>query len=131
VSGGLGISRGGEGGAGWGRWRRGRPGGAWGWGPAPGPGGERAPQRLGGDLACLARKPHELDSTAEEFRRAAFVRCDVRLVMAEHGAPGRGEMRQRERVRGGSGGHQGDRALPGANFRQAPPPPPPPTTLPP
>jgi len=87
--------------------------------PAPRPRIERAPQRIGGDLAGFAGKAHELDPTAEEFGRAAFVGCDVRLLMAEHGAPRRGEMRQRERVCRRSGRHQEDRDLALENFREA------------
>src|SRR5262249_58705980 len=86
---------------------------------APWPRIERAPQRLGGDLAGVAGEAHELDSTAEEFRRTAFVCRDVRLVMAEDRAPGRGEMRQRERIRRSSGGHQKDRDVVGENFGES------------
>ena len=68
-------------------------------------------QRVGRDLAGFAGKADELDSTAIEFRRAAFVRRDVRLVMAEHGAPGRREMRERERIGRGSRRHQENRDL--------------------
>src|SRR5207244_9024805 len=48
---------------------------------------QRMLQRIGRDLAGFAGKAHELDSTAVEFRRAAFVHRDVRFVMAEYGAP--------------------------------------------
>ena len=72
---------------------------------------ERAPQRLGRDLAGLARQADELDAAAEEFRRAAFVGRDVRLGMAQHRAPGRREMRERQRIGGGAGRHQEDRDL--------------------
>ncbi len=68
-------------------------------------------QRVGRDLAGFAGKADELHSTAIEFRRAAFVRRDVRLVMAEHGAPGRREMRKRERIGRGSRRHQENRDL--------------------
>ena len=72
---------------------------------------ERALQRRRRDLAGFAGKPDQLDAAAEEFRRAAFVGGDVRLVMAQHGAPGRREVRERERVRRGAGRHQEDRDL--------------------
>ena len=78
---------------------------------APLPGIERAPQRRGRDLAGFAREPDELDAAAEEFRRAAFVGRDVRLGVAEHGAPRRREMRERQRVGRGPGRHQEDRDL--------------------
>src|SRR5262249_24428616 len=61
---------------------------------------------FGRNLAAFARKADELQSTAVEFRRAAFVRRDMRLGMAQHGAPRRSEMRQCERVGRGSGRHQ-------------------------
>src|SRR5262249_5302300 len=71
------------------------------------------------DVAGSAATAQELDTTAEEFGRTAFVGCDVRFVMAEHGAPGRGEMRQRERVRRRSGRHQEDRDLALEDFGEA------------
>jgi hypothetical protein len=78
---------------------------------APLAGIERALQGRGRDLAACAREPDELDAAAEEFRRAAFIRRDMRLGVAEHGAPGRREMRERQRVGRGPGRHQEYRDL--------------------
>ena len=72
---------------------------------------ERASSVAGAILPAVAREADELDPAAEEFRRAAFVGRDVRLGMAEDGAPGRRQMRERERIRGGAGRHQEDRDL--------------------
>src|SRR5262249_41818836 len=60
----------------------------------------------GRNLAPSPREAAALQPTAVEFRRAAFVRRDMRLGMAEHGAPRRSEMRQCERVGRGSCRHQ-------------------------
>ncbi len=68
-------------------------------------------KRLGRDLAGFARQADELDAAAEEFRRAAFVGRDMRLGMAQHRAPWRRQMGERQRIRGGAGRHQEDRDL--------------------
>jgi hypothetical protein len=74
---------------------------------------ERARQGLRRNLAARPRKADELDATTEEFRRAAFIGGDMRLVVAEHRAPWRCEMRERQRIGGGAGRHEknGDVAL--------------------
>src|SRR5262249_19722346 len=63
----------------------------------------------GRDLAAVARKPDQLDAAAKKFRRAAFVDRDMRSRVTEHRAPGRREMRQRQRIRTGPGRQQKDR----------------------
>ena len=78
---------------------------------APLPFIERALQRRRRDLAGLACEADELDAAAEEFGRAAFVGGDVRLVVAQHGAPRRREVCQRERVCRRAGRHQEHRDL--------------------
>jgi len=72
------------------------------------------------DLASFACKPEKLDAAAEEFGRATLVGGDVRLVVAEHGAPGRREVRERKRVRRGAGRHQEDRDLALKNLGECP-----------
>ena len=81
---------------------------------------ERTLQRRRRDLAGFAGKPNELDAAAEEFGRATFIRGDVRLLMAEHGTPGRREVRECEGVRRGSGRHQEDRDLALKNLGECP-----------
>ncbi len=80
---------------------------------------ERALQRRGRELTCFARQAHELDPAAVEFRRAAFVRGDVRLPMAEHSAPGLSQLRECERVGRGSARHQEHRKLTLKNIGQS------------
>ena len=87
---------------------------------APLPVSERVLQRGRRDLAGFAGKADKLDAAAEEFRRAAFVGGDVRLVVTEHGAPRRRQMRKREGVGRGSGRHQEHRDLALKNLREAP-----------
>src|SRR6476659_6231587 len=87
---------------------------------APLPISERVLQRRRRDLAGFAGKADELDAAAEEFRCAAFVGGDVRLLMAEYGAPRRRQMRKREGVGRGSGRHQEHRDLVLKNLREAP-----------
>ncbi len=74
---------------------------------------ERALQSRRRDPAGGAGKPDQLGAAAEEFRRAAFVDRDVRLVVTQHGAPRGHEMGEGERIGGGPGRHQehGDLAL--------------------
>jgi len=81
--------------------------------------GERGLQRGRGDLAGRARKLGELQSAAEEFRRAAFVGRDMRFGVAERDAPGRRDLRQRQRIgrRPGRDQKDGDFAL--EDVRQA------------
>ena len=79
--------------------------------PAPGAVLERAAQGRRRDLAPLAGQSDQLDAAAEELRRAAFVDRDMQLRMAQHRAPGRGQMGERERVRRRAGRHQEYRDL--------------------
>ena len=72
---------------------------------------ERAHQGSWCDLAAFAAKRNELDTAAEEFRRAAFVRCDMRILVTEDRAPGRSEMRERERIGCCPGCHEKHRDL--------------------
>ena len=59
---------------------------------------ERVRHGIGRDLAAYSCEPDELDAAAKEFRRAAFVHGDMRLLVAENGTPGRRQMRERERI---------------------------------
>ena len=80
-----------------------------GWQDLTRPRGKRASvsrERLGRDLAGIAGNADELGAAGEELRRAAFVVVDMGFLVAEHGLPGPGERRQRERVGGGAGGDQ-------------------------
>ncbi len=65
--------------------------------PAPLP-IERALQGFGRDLARFSRKANELNAAAEEFRRAAFIRGDMCLLVAQDCAPGRRVLRDCKRV---------------------------------
>src|ERR1700757_4466483 len=76
---------------------------------APRSGAERALQRFRRDPTSFPGKTYDLDTAAIKFRRAAFVRGDVRLLMAEHGPPGLRQMRECERVGRGSARHQKNR----------------------
>ena len=49
------------------------------------------------DLASRSLDPQELDAAAEEFGRPAFVSGDMRLAVADDGAPRRRQMRKRKR----------------------------------
>ncbi len=60
----------------------------------------------GRDLAAVSGDPDQLRAAGEEFRGAALVVVDMRLLVAEHGLPGLGQRRKRERVRGGAGGDE-------------------------
>ncbi len=82
--------------------------------------GERGAERAGGDLAVGAVEPDELQSAAEKFHCAAFVGRDVRLRVTEHDAPGRGDLRQRQRVGRGPGRHQEHRHVALENLGKAP-----------
>jgi hypothetical protein len=64
-------------------------------------------------FAVVAGQADQLDAVPEEFRRAAFVGHDVRIGVAEDAAPGRREVGERQRIRGGAGRNQenGDLAL--------------------
>lgn len=72
---------------------------------------ELVDDRLGRQLAAIARQADDLGPAGEEFRRAAFVGGDMRLVMAEHRPPGLDQARQRERVRRRAGRDQENRDL--------------------
>jgi len=76
-------------------------------------------QGRGRDLAGFARKRDQFEPAAEEFRSAAFVGREMTFLMAQHGSPGRRDVRQRQRVRGGSGRHQERRELVLEDFGQA------------
>src|SRR5262249_58541853 len=60
--------------------------------------GKRRRERIVRDLAGLPGEAGKLEAMAEEFRCAAFVGSDVRLRMTQHNAPGRRDLRQRQRV---------------------------------
>ncbi len=79
--------------------------------PVSGETRQRRTQSVGRDPASLARQLDQLEPAAEKFRRAALVGDDVGFGMAEHRAPGRNKLRQRERVRGGPGRHQEHRDI--------------------
>ena len=67
--------------------------------------------RVDDELAADAGQPDELEAAAEELRRAAFVGDDVGFGVAQHAAPGRRDMRERQRIGGGAGRHDEDRNL--------------------
>src|SRR6202049_1208244 len=50
------------------------------------------------DLASRSLDPQELDAAAEEFGRPAFVGGDMRLAVADDGAPRWRQMRKRKRI---------------------------------
>lgn len=62
-------------------------------------------------FAILSPQADQLQSTAEEFGCAAFVGHDVRLLVAQHTAPGRGHMGERKRIGRGAGRRQKHRHL--------------------
>ena len=68
--------------------------------------GERFFQRRRRDLAALSGEADEFQPAAEKFDRTAFVGRDVRFGMAQHDAPGRRDMRQRQSICGRAGRHQ-------------------------
>src|SRR6516164_3753936 len=68
--------------------------------------GKRRRQDLGRDLAGLPGEAGKLEAMAEEFWCAAFVGSDVRLRMTQHNAPGRGDLRQRQRICRGACRHK-------------------------
>ena len=81
---------------------------------------KRRLQRLRRDLAVAAGKAGKLQPAAEKLRRAAFVGRDMGLGMAEHDAPGRRDLRQRQRIGRGPGRHQEHRHLALEDLRQPP-----------
>ena len=70
--------------------------------------GERVLEDCGRRLAALARQADELRAAGEEFRGAAFVVMNVRLLVAEDGVERADEGGKRKRVGGGSGGNEKD-----------------------
>jgi hypothetical protein len=66
---------------------------------------EARAQVRGRHFCARTRHQRELCAPGEELRRTAFITLDVRFGMAQHGAPGRTERRERQRVRGGAGRH--------------------------
>jgi hypothetical protein len=63
------------------------------------------------DLAAVACKSDELDAATEKLGRAAFVGRDMCVLVAEHRAPRRSEVRKRKRVGRSPGGDQKNRDL--------------------
>ena len=70
--------------------------------------GQRRLQRRRSDFVAVAGQADELEAMAEELRRAAFIGGDVGFGMTEHDAPGRRNLRQRQRIRRRPGRHQED-----------------------
>ena len=70
------------------------------------------------DLASASGKADQLGPGREKFRRAAFVRGDMRKFVAENGAPGIRDGGQRQRIRRRARGDQKDLDLALENVRQ-------------
>jgi hypothetical protein len=58
-------------------------------------------------LICSGRRQaDQLGAAGEEFGRTALISVDMRILSAEHGAVGRHQHREGERIGGGAGGNR-------------------------
>ncbi len=79
---------------------------------------ERGRDGSGLQLAGLSLDAEEPQPAAEKFRRAAFVGNGMGFAVAQHGPPGRRQMRQRQCIGGSAAAHQKYRHVPFEHFRE-------------
>jgi len=81
---------------------------------------KRGLQSVGCNLAGRARQIAEFQAAAKKFRRAALVGRNVRFGMTEYDAPGRRDLRERQRICRRAGRYQEHRDVALEDFAKTP-----------